>query len=318
MHSWNPEAIEGDFAAASIDPSLWPKALDRVTAMTNSYGALLLPVTGRVLPTVPFTEAMAGSFETYIRDGWNLRDERQRGISIMRQRGVVDDLDLSSAQTIARHPYYQEFLAPHRLRWFAGVGVFCGGEVWCLSIQRTMDQDPFSETQKNRLAQLSKRLSGAAAIARALGASTAAGALEAFEISGTAVALINRHGKIFEANESARRLLMGEIKIEKGRLVATSHEATTAFDRAVHGLLSRPGGGLSPPIALARKGRRPLLAYPTKLSRLMGNSLADCQAMVIFIDPDTGPRPAEASLRSVFRLTDAEVRLAVQLATGVA
>lgn len=316
MFSWDPEATHADFAEAALDPSLWRKALDRISAMTNSYGAVLLPVTGGVLPTVPFTEAMAESVEAYVRDGWHMRDERHRGISIMRRCGVVDDLDLFSAEAMAKHPYYQEFLAPHRLRWFAGVRVSCGNALWCLSLQRTIDQAPFSETEKKRLAELSKGLSGSAAIAHALGASTAAGALEAFQISGTPVVLINRHGSVYEANESARRLLVGEIKIVNGRLVANSNEVTTAFDRAVHGLLNRPNGGLYPPIALPRKGRRPLLAYPTKLSSMTGNALADCQALVIFIDPDVGPRPKQTSLQLLFRLTEAEARLAAQLASG--
>lgn len=316
MHPWDPEAAQADFANAALDASLWRTALDRAVAMTDSYGAVLLPVTGGVLPTIPFTETMTGSVEAYIRDGWHLRDERHRGISIMRRRGIVDDLDLFSAESIAKHPYYQEFLAPYGLRWFAGVRVSCGEDLWCLSLQRTIDQPPFSQAEKNRLAELSKGLSGTAAIARALGASAAAGALEAFQISGTAVVLINRHGRIYEANEAARRLLVGETKIVNGRVVANSREATAALDRAVHGLLNRGGGGLYPPIAFGRKGRRPLLAYPAKLSSTMGNALADCQAMVIFIDPDVHPHPSETSLQSAFRLTEAEARLAVHLTSG--
>lgn len=316
MQPWDPEAAQADFANAALDASLWRTALDRTVAMTDSYGAVLLPVTGGVLPTIPFTETMTGSVEAYIRDGWHLRDERHRGISIMRRRGIVDDLDLFSAESIAKHPYYQEFLAPYGLRWFAGVRVSCGEDLWCLSLQRTIDQPPFSEAEKNRLAELSKGLSGTAAIARALGASAAAGALEAFQISGTAVVLINRHGRIYEANEPARRLLVGETKILNGRVVANSSEATAALDRAVYGLLNRGGGGLHPLIAFPRKGRRPLLAYPAKLSSTMGNALADCQAIVIFIDPDVHPHPAETSLQSAFRLTEAEARLAVHLTSG--
>jgi DNA-binding CsgD family transcriptional regulator len=44
--------------------------------------------------------------------------------------------------------------------------------------------------------------------------------------------------------------------------------------------------------------------------------LADCQAIVIFIDPDARPKPPEATLRSIFRLSEAEARLGAQLASG--
>src|SRR6266446_228999 len=294
MPIWNLEAIEQEFAEAAIDPTLWVRALNGVTATTKSYGAVLIPTTGAALATIPFTEGMSGSFETYLRDGWHLRDERNRGIARMMQRGVVDDLDIFSPDTIARHPYYQEFLAPHRLRWFAGVKVSYGDDLWCLSIQRTIDQDPFSESEKDQLAKLSGQLSTSAAIARALGASAAAGALEAFEISSTAVVLINRLGNVFQANRSAQQLLVGDIQIKRGKLVCSDEPAMAKLNSAVQDLLGRRQGGLSAPVALPRKDRRPLVAYPARLSSMTANALADCQAMVIFNDPDAGPRPPEA------------------------
>lgn len=316
MPVWNFEPVEQAFAEAALDPALWVKALDTATAKTESYGAVLIPPLGGALPTLPFTERIERSFEAYIRDGWHLRDERTRGLDRMVRRGVVDDLDLFDCATIAKHPYYQEFLAPHHLRWFAGVKISCGDELWCLSIQRTIDQGPFSETEKDQLARLSKRLSTSAAIARALGASAATGALEAFEMSGTAVVLVDRHGKAFKANPSAERLLVGDVQIKKGRLVAKDASAMAALNAAVSNLLERRTGGLSSPVALPRTGRRPLLAYPAKLSSATANALADCQAMIVLIDPDAGPRPLEATLRSVFHLSEAEARLGTQLASG--
>lgn len=317
MVAWDFESVQGNFAEAALDPSRWVNALDQITSTTKSHGAVLLPVSGGLLSTIPHTERMNAAFECYVRDGWYFRDERHRGISIMKTHGIADDLDIFSTEQIARHPYYQEFLAPHRLRWFAGVGVSCGNDLWCLSLQRTVDQGPFSASEKKQLQQLSKGLSGSAAIARALGSSAAASSLEAFQISGTAVALFNRNGRIFQANEVAQRLLVGEIKIEKGQVVvANSPEATVALGGAVHALLSREHGGLTSPIALPRTDRLPILAYPTKFSTMTSNAFADCQVVVIFIDPDIGPRPPQSNLQSAFRLTEAEARLAAQLATG--
>jgi hypothetical protein len=64
-----------------------------------------------------------------------------------------------------------------------------GGDFWCLSIQRTIEQRPLSEVEKRQFAELSNRLSASAALARALGAPTAAGSLQAFEASEKAVVL---------------------------------------------------------------------------------------------------------------------------------
>jgi DNA-binding CsgD family transcriptional regulator len=307
---------EQEFAEAGLDPTRWVKALTSVAAATGSFGAVMLPLAGDALPNVPYTESVSEAMETYFRDGWHLQDERMRTVPTLMQRGVADDFDGHSADEIARHPYYQDFLAPHRLRWYAGIKIACGDDLWAVALQRTIDQGPFSAEEKDELARISSRLSTGAAIARALGASAASGALEAFEMSGTAVVLLNRHGDVFKANAPAERLLVDDVRIVKGQLTAKDTRVTMALNRAIHKLLWRPTGGLSAPVALPRASRRPLLAYPARLTDSTANALADCQAMVILIDPDARLPSPETNLRTVFRLTEAEARLATQLALG--
>jgi DNA-binding CsgD family transcriptional regulator len=319
MPDLNLQPVERAFAEAAIDPSSWVTALDTVTDLTASFGALLLPITGIAIPNVPFTERLGESTEAYFRNDWHLRDERHHGVPIMVQRGVFDDLDIADMDRIKRHPYYQEFLDPYGLRWFAGVRVACGEDLWCLSIQRTIEQGPFSGAEKRQLAQLSDHLSAGAAIARALGSATTKGALDAFEVSDTAVVLINRMGEAFRANLSAERLLTGDVKIARRKLVAKDMRATAALNCALHNLLwRRIDGGLSPPVLLPRTDKRPLFAYPAKLSSMTANALADCQAIVILIDPDKISRPPDAVLRAAYGLSEAEARLTAQLASGEA
>jgi DNA-binding CsgD family transcriptional regulator len=316
LPAWNFGPAEQEFAKAALDPTRWVQALTAMASATGSYGAVMLPLSGDALPNVPYTENVSEVMETYFRDGWHAQDERMRTVPALTQRGVADDFDGHSAEEIARHPYYQEFLAPYRLQWYAGVKIACGDDLWAVALQRTIDQGPFSADEKDELARISAKLSTGAAIARALSASAASGALEAFEMSGTAVVLLNRLGLVFKANQSAERLLVDDIQIVKGQLTARDARATTALNRAIRSLLWRPNGGLSAPVALPRASRRPLLAYPARLSSSTANALADCQAMVILIDPETRSRTPEMSLRSVFRLTEAEARLAAQLAFG--
>jgi DNA-binding CsgD family transcriptional regulator len=76
------------------------------------------------------------------------------------------------------------------------------------------------------------------------------------------------------------------------------------------------GSAMAPPIALPRSNKSPLLAYPAKLSALAANALADCQAIVIFVDPDERYPTPESILQSGFALTATEAKLASRLATG--
>ncbi|CAN7277802.1 helix-turn-helix transcriptional regulator [Bradyrhizobium sp. LjRoot220] len=316
MPAWNFGPAEQEFAEAGLDPTRWVQALTSVASASGSFGAVMLPLAGDALPNVPYTENCSIVMEAYFRNGWHLQDERMRTVPTLMQRGVADDFDGHSVDEIAKHPYYQEFLAPHRLRWYAGVKIACGDDLWAVALQRTIDQGPFTAEEKEELAQISSRLSTGAAIARALSASAATGALEAFEMSGTAVVLLNRHGHVFKANASAERLLVDDVQIVTGQLTARDTRATTALNRAIHNLLWRPTGGLSAPVALPRAAGRPLLAYPARLSSSTANALADCQAMVILIDPDSRSPTPEMNLRTLFRLTQAEARLATQLALG--
>jgi hypothetical protein len=242
---------------------------------------------------------------------------RYAALKSLLEGNVIDDLDFISPDEMRRHPYYQEFLAPAGLRWFGGVPVVADDQVWCLSIQRRVEQVPFSLEQKQKLKQLSRRLSSAATLARALGFAAASAALEAFEISQTAVVLLNAKGEVVRTNRSADRLLAGDISVRQGKICASDQAAANRLSRALRDLLwKRSGASLMPPITLPRKDRRPVLAYPIKISQLSGNFFSECQAAVVLVDIASRRRTPEASLRGVFRLTQAEARLASHLANG--
>jgi hypothetical protein len=51
---------------------------------------------------------------------------------------------------------------------------------------------------------------------------------------------------------------------------------------------------------------------------MTANALADCQAVVILIDPEHVSRPPQAALQAAFGLSEAEARLAARLAAGEA
>ncbi|WFU21155.1 helix-turn-helix transcriptional regulator [Bradyrhizobium sp. CB1717] len=319
MNTWNLTLVEQAFAAAAVDPSFWSKALDVVTEQTESRGALLLPISGDPLPNIPSSGRLARAIEVYFRDGWHKRDERFRGVTTLLRDGVIDDLDCVTPDQMKHLPYYQEFLAPLGLRWFACVKIACGDDVWGLSIQRGQHQDPFSAQQKSRLAHLSRSLSANAAVSRALGFAAADAALEAFDISQTAAVLLNRRAEVIRSNRLAHRLLTGDIRICARRLTSVDPSATAAIERALHRLLwNADDAALMPPIPMPRRELPPILAYPMKLAKITSHVFADCHAVIVLVEPGARSKPQEAALRAAFGLSPAEARLAARLATGEA
>jgi DNA-binding CsgD family transcriptional regulator/PAS domain-containing protein len=306
------------FAEAAVDPSKWPAAMDRVAEATSSFGAALFPVRGR-LPNVPFSGSIAPCTEAYVRDGWIHRDERYRSVPVIGRCGVASEFDFTNADEIASHPYYQEFLGRFGLRWFGGVKVASGDDFWVCSIQRTIEQGPFSPRELAELAMLSTHLSGAAALARALGFARAEAALDAFAVSGSAVALLDRFGEVIRLNDAAERLLGGDLKVTRRRLVSRDADATAALDRALHAALwAEISSALMPPVALPRMDKRPLLAHVVRLQGISADALAPCQALIVLIDLEARRRPPEDAVRRAFGLTCAEARLATRLASGEA
>lgn len=319
MRNWNLNLIEQAFSRAATDVVAWRDALDTVVTETGSHGTLLFNLTGVQFPTALVTDSMQESTHIYMRDGWNGRDARFRGIPLLQRQAVVDDLDIFSADTINQLPYYQEFLRPLKLSGFAGIRIAHGDNLWCLSLQRSPTQGHFSIEEKQRLATLSNCMSSAAAVSSALGFATAKVALDAFELSGSAALIVDKQGEVIRVNPRAERLLQGDVRIVARRLAATNVDATAALDCALSRLVRNPDSpALLPPIALPREERLPLMAYPLRLSDLGANPFAAGRAFIVLVDPEERRRPPEAALRDVFGLTVAEARLAARLACGEA
>jgi DNA-binding CsgD family transcriptional regulator/PAS domain-containing protein len=311
------ERIGAAFAEAAIDPCRWDAAMEVAATVAGGFGAALFPIKGR-LPNVPISASMQESFDVYVRDGWIHRDERYRGLNAMARTGVVTDLDFVTPDEIARHPYYQDFLGRFRLRWFVGVKVEAVDDLWCLSIQRSTEQGPFSSTEINQLAALSRRLASSAALARALGFARAEAALDAFSAAGSPILLLDRHSEVLRINEATERLLGRDLQVCGRRIVSIDRNATAALDGALRALLwTRVPSALMPPVRLPRtSGSSPLLAYPLRLSGVSASALAPCQAIIAIVDPDVRPRPPEATLRFCFGLTSAEAKVAKAVAAG--
>lgn len=312
------QAIGAAFAEAAVNPSRWDAAMDAVEQATGSVGALLFDINGH-LPRIPRSRQTAPAHDAYVRDGWMYRDERYRLAPFFLRRGVATDLDLFKPGDIDKHPYYQEFLAPFGLRWCALVKVAAGDVLWSLSLQRSIAQGPFSPGELAELAKLSVQLASTAALSQAIGLARVEAASDALDASGTAVVMMDRSGKVIRTNCAAEQLLGPDLQVSNSRLVSAHRDATVAIQKSLWELLHAVEPASStPPVALPRVGRRPLLAYPMRLPAVSPNALAPCQAAVVLLDPDARPRPPEAVLRSCFGLTACEARLARHVSSGEA
>lgn len=314
---WNAVAIGEAFVEAAIDPDRWPAALGMLSDATGAHGASLVPVDRKHRERFAVTPSLEEVRDTYIRQNWKMRDERDAALPLLSRRRVITDLDVTDFDQVKRSPYYQEFLAPNHLAWFAGLSFGAGADGWCICIQRSVRQDPFAPHEIDMLTALSPRIESAAALVRALDFARADTAAQAFELSGHAVIMLDRSGTVVRVNAVAEGLISDGFEVRAGQIVAHSPLAQAAFDSALSDLLARPlSTPLTAPVAFPRAGRHPLLAYAIRLSNSARDIIGGFQVAVVILDPLRRPMTSRVALEIAFGLSRSEARLAARLAEG--
>lgn len=315
--AWDLTAVGAAFSSAALDSTKWVEAMESIAAETGSFGAVLMPVTGLVQTNIVNQECVEfGRY--YMSSGWYTRDIRRRGIPHLRHAGVFSEQHYTTPDEIARHGYFQELLHPMGLGWSACIRMMAGSDLWVVALQRSLKQGPFSDEELAKLDHLSAHLSAVGAITNALGFARADAALEAFELSGSAVILLDRTGKVLRLNRAAERMISPDLQVIQRRVIPRNADAAAALDRAVHALVWNPADNAPPPqpVVVPRFNRVPLLAYPVRLAAVSVDALTPCQAAIVLHDPEERSMPSHEALKACYGLTEAEARLAVSLAAG--
>jgi DNA-binding CsgD family transcriptional regulator len=318
---WDAQVLGAAFAEAATDPLQWAPALDRLVDAVNATGILVLPVkVEHRLPGLLHTEGVAETTERYTGEGWHKADVRNRGIPYLLERGITVDQDFITPEQVRRSEYYNELLIRQGLRWFAGLGFHAADELWCLSVQRSPAQGPFTTREQRLLLQLRGPLTSAATIAQKLSLARAVGGLDAFEMMDTAALLVDRQGSVVRTNSVADAKLGTGLRVAQRRLVAADPDTSSALARLIGQAVLDPGEGaiLLPPLAVPVPERRPLVVYALPLRGMIRDLFGPARAIVVVRDLDERPLPPMVHLSSIFGLTAAEAKLAARLGAGEA
>ena len=162
------------------------------------------------------------------------------------------------------------------------------------------------------------RVRSALAQADALGASMM-GLLDTTRLG---IVLLDRHGRIVEANDSAQDLLRLEdgLSDRGGELRAARPQDNAALQRLLAGALPRgaAGQGACGSMMVRRASSQPGLAVHVKpeARREAGCPAGRVAALVLIVDPARRARVSADAVREVLGLTPAEAEVAVLLAEG--
>jgi DNA-binding CsgD family transcriptional regulator len=315
---WNLSAIETAFATAVKDASKWNTTMEAVAAATGSFRAILLPVPQGKAPVIRLSESLRPTKEINYLDGWVQCNLGYRGVSKLLRDRVISNVDSGAPVEIDCSSLHPGALERVSLPYFAGVKVTADDKLFCLLIQRSIQQAPFSGADLKKLTNISSALSRAATEARALGLARAEGALNAFSLLKWPAVLLDHSGQVIQMNQNAKQLLGGDVAIRKGQVASFANRVTAVLMRELRAFMRSDLSIIYKPLMpLPRRGdNRPLLVFALRLSAISEDVFARREAILKFIDLDLHPQLSESLLCRCFALSAAEARLAKGIATG--
>ena len=333
---WEFDEIVEQVYRAAVGEVSWDHPLAAIAQKTGSnyafYQAQKLPT----LDTVRFLydDAPVDGMGDYL-EHWVEEDPRLA--FALRSPGLDlynDHIIGAGDSKLFDRPFYTEFLSALDLKYFACAMITPptdgtnGRQIACLGINRRARAGHASEEDCDLLLALRPHVERALSIETRLNLAEAKIEVLSDTLNALAygVILVDRSSTIRWANETARQTLdrRDGIVAEKGVLAATSRRARAQLREAVAGAClaildpsRRPGGSILVP----REGGPPIevLVAPLPDNSPLLAGLIDRQrnCAVCIVQEQGLPKPSiESALVSLYGLTPAESRLAVELSTG--
>jgi DNA-binding CsgD family transcriptional regulator len=301
-----------------VDPTLWPDVLEAMCRAVGATGAFLLQSDVRT-PDVPRTKSVEDVADAYF-SGWHLNDKRaERAVPLLLGGAkVVVDQDIFTPEEISRMPFYNELLFPAGFHWFSVVGFWAGPALWGLSFQRTALDGPLEDNGRQMLATLSQRLTEVASLSQAVGRIALSSVTNALNCVLQPAVVVDRNGRVLDANTLARDMFDDDIRIQNHSLVVRDPFARTLLDRLINRLrfISSLDGCPLSPIAIRRNGKHPVVLRALPIHGGAREPFLGARALLT-LTPIGPKEPAPAALLGqAFALTPAEARLAVIIAQG--
>jgi DNA-binding CsgD family transcriptional regulator/PAS domain-containing protein len=320
-------AVEAIYETAAA-PSRWPHALQKIADVFGDVGTVLMYRRDDGSFGTIVSPRLAAAQRDYEQRWWTQDFRGFRAIELgMIVGDAITDRHVATQEEIDTHPIYTEFLLPHGLGWFAGVGVSPGSHVlvW-ISVQRNIAKPRFDDDDLAILTRLGRHAENALRLGiRLLDAEMVnLGLGEALSRVSVGVFVIDEGKRVMFANAAAERLLGDGLEVVERRLTAAFGPEREALNAAIANL-SRAGPQdlASPPrpILIRRSTEeRPLTIYvlPARSSAdpAVMQFLARARCIVIAVGSAHDQPPDPAVVRDLLGLTLGEARVAALVAVG--
>ncbi len=322
--------VQNVYRAAVADVT-WVSAAASIDDMIGAHGHSLTYAQAGTLdgPVIHMARFFVGAErrqdleQSYFRNYFR-RDEAIPRLYGLRDGELVHKADLYTDREKRMSAAYNEFRRAQHTQngLFLGIETHDGSGV-VMSFGNSVEREGWGNDQIQAIQRLVPhirqfvRVRRAMVDAKALGASLS----ELLENRRTGFIQIDRRGRILEANDRARDILLKRdgLRDEEGVLAAEDHEEHAKLQRLVAQALPRygmHGAGASMRIT-RRQTRTPLVLEVHPVRRLgMDHPGAQLGALVVVVDPARRPRVDPVLAAEVLGLTPMESRVAVAILAG--
>lgn len=305
---------------AAFDPTKWAQVCDGMASLIGGCGSVMFPFgPDQAKLGLPHSDSLEESFEIYVKDEWYKRDLRFSALERCRNHGYVTDADYISYDDTNHSDYYQDFLKPVKLRWFAGLGIGEGADYWIFSIQQSLGKNPFSKSDIRRVFAYRQIINNSAMISRQLGFERIVGAADVMEHHGRAVIVLGFDGRVLHMSASALKQIGKAFQVVQGTIRPRYEKDRLPMERLIASFCNiRILNASSHPIPLSRGPELPpLVVYGIAFPERERQTFSGATAMLVIIDPDADLTISAHLLIDYYDITHAEAKLAISLIKGI-
>lgn len=305
----------GAIYEAGALPEHWPATLQSIADWLGARGGNLIHSSAKGIQIVssPGVEEITREFD---RQGWNRSNSRvSRRLARCSHPGFLCDSDLHSAEELATLPLYAEFLNPRQAA--AGSATVIQGaqdDGVIIAIEAFKDHHT-SRQASAMLDPLRPHLARASVLSSQAQTARAANLIQAFDCVGTAIALLDRHGKAIAITSRFSAEAAGLISDGPVRLRMREQESDRRLAEAI-AQIERSGTGTSIVVNDERRlGAAVLHLIPAR--RHARELLSRVTAFAVLAKAGNDLLPQADVIAALFDLTPAEARVARALAGGM-
>lgn len=310
------EFLDRLYEAAAL-PELWPGVLDRLSAMADLAGAMLLGIrdTDVRWTSTPNFEA---TFRTYLQRGYVGQDQRTVRLTKLEYAGFVSELDVFSLEEWEADPIRRDLLVPAGFGWGIATNVAVpSGDTLIIHGERYTDQGPPPAGSRTFLDRLRPHLARATLLSSRLAFEKIAAAAMALEIVGIPAAVLDDAGRPLATNSLFDVFAPSIVQFRSARLAL----ANKAADQRLNDILLALRAGLSVtqtqsiPIP-AGSDHDASIAHLYPVRRQARDVFTGASVIMLLMPIRHREIPPAIVIQGLFDLTAAEAKVARAIGTG--